>query len=36
LNPGDPEQFEGSCTDITWNSPACPSFCRNGEYLLGT
>ncbi|KIN05863.1 hypothetical protein OIDMADRAFT_49373 [Oidiodendron maius Zn] len=30
LNPGDPEQFEGSCTDKTWNSPDCPSFCRSG------
>ncbi len=30
LNPGDPEQFEGSCTDKTWNSPLCPSFCRTG------
>jgi hypothetical protein len=32
LNPGDPTQFEGSCTDRTWNSPACPSFCRQGMY----
>ena len=33
LNPGDPTQFRGSCTDNTWSSPECPSFCRNGESL---
>jgi hypothetical protein len=33
LNPGDPVSFEGTCTDKTWNSPACPSFCRSGKQI---
>ncbi|KAF2102496.1 hypothetical protein NA57DRAFT_52068 [Rhizodiscina lignyota] len=23
----------GTCTDQSWNSPACPSYCRGGSYL---
>jgi hypothetical protein len=25
------EYFRGSCTDSTWQDPACPTFCDGGE-----
>jgi hypothetical protein len=28
------EYYRGSCTDMTWQDPACPDFCDDGEMSL--